>query len=225
MGWGVLVPGIVHRYAVRWSVGEPRPAWRDKCDACGSATTWRPRCTSCRTRIGPPVGATISLGATGCGVIAAMLGPRPDLPAFLVLVGLALPLGFVDAAVLRLPDPLVLAAFAAGAGLLATAGLTGGHPGQLVRAGFGALACGAGYGVLALLPGSALGYGDVKLGAVLGLYLGWLGWPALVAGLVGVPVVGAPYAVYRFATAGRRAALPYGPAMLVSALGAVVIMG
>ena len=163
----------------------------------------------------------MALAAAGCGVVTAAFGPRCDLPAFLVLVGLALPLGFVDAAVLRLPDPLVLAALVSGGALLAVAG----HPERLARAAAGALACGAGYAVLALLPGSPLGYGDVKLGAVLGLYLGWLGWPALVAGLVGVPVIAAPYAIYHLVTAGRRSALPYGPAMLLSALGAVVLTG
>src|SRR2546423_9468661 len=36
-GWGFLVPGLVHRYAFGWAVGERRPAWRGTCDGCGSA--------------------------------------------------------------------------------------------------------------------------------------------------------------------------------------------
>src|SRR2546423_13967634 len=36
-GWGFLVPGLVHRYAVGWAVGERRPAWRGTFDGCCSA--------------------------------------------------------------------------------------------------------------------------------------------------------------------------------------------
>ncbi|MEU8186511.1 hypothetical protein AB0C00_04240, partial [Micromonospora carbonacea] len=76
-----------------------------------------------------------------------------------------------------------------------------------------------GYALLALLPGSRLGFGDVKLAAVLGLPLGWLGWPALLTGLV------LPHVLHGLAVLGLLAArrirrdtlLPLGPALLAGA--------
>jgi len=221
-GWGVLVPGLVRRYAVPWPAGEPRPAWRTACD-CGARLPpwWGRRCSCCGRRLGPPAGPAVALAAAGCALVAAALGPRPELPAFLVLVAAGVPLAFVDRAVLRLPDPLLLAAFTVGVVLLAATG----RPGPLARAVLAAAASGAGYAALALLPGSPLGYGDVKLGAVLGLYLGWLGWPAVVAGAVAVPVVNAPYVAFLLLTgrAGRTTPVPYGPAMLAAALAAIAL--
>lgn len=96
-------------------------------------------------------------------------------------VGLALALA--DLACLRLPDPLVAASAAAALGLVPVA-LAGGTPQRLLTALAGAAVSFAAYVLLALLPGSRLGFGDVKLAAALGLPLGWLGWPALGLGLL-----------------------------------------
>jgi len=67
-------------------------------------------------------------------------------------------------------------------------------------------------------PG-ALGMGDVKLAALLGLYLGWLGWSTVLTGAVAGFVVQAALALVLLAArrVGRRDALPFGPAMLVGA--------
>ncbi len=66
--------------------------------------------------------------------------------------------------------------------------------------------------------------GDVKLAALLGLYLGWLGWDAVVIGAAGGFVVQAVVALCLLATRriGLRGELPFGPAML---LGAVLAIG
>jgi leader peptidase (prepilin peptidase)/N-methyltransferase len=76
---------------------------------------------------------------------------------------------------------------------------------------------------LALISPSALGMGDVKLAALLGLYLGWLGWGAVLAGAVAGFVVQAVVAVALLAArrVRRDSELPFGPAMLV---GAAVVM-
>ena len=82
---------------------------------------------------------------------------------------------------------------------------------------------GAAYLIVALLPGRGLGLGDVKLGAVLGFALGFLGWPALVAGVVLPHLINGPAALVLLLArrARRRTPLPFGPALLVGALLAV----
>jgi leader peptidase (prepilin peptidase)/N-methyltransferase len=81
--------------------------------------------------------------------------------------------------------------------------------------------------VLALIGPSGLGMGDVKLAPALGLYLGYLGWSALVVGVAAGFVLGALAALgllAREAFARRplagalRKALPFGPFLLLGTL-------
>ena len=66
--------------------------------------------------------------------------------------------------------------------------------------------------------------GDVKLAALLGLYLGWIGWGAVVVGAAAGFVIQALLALVLLAgrRIGLRGELPFGPAML---LGAAVAIG
>jgi leader peptidase (prepilin peptidase)/N-methyltransferase len=78
----------------------------------------------------------------------------------------------------------------------------------------------AAYGILASLPGGGLGLGDVKLAAVLGLILGFAGWPAVIAGVVMPHLINGPIALFLLVTrkADRKRPLPFGPALLAGAL-------
>ncbi|MEG7793094.1 prepilin peptidase, partial [Listeria monocytogenes] len=51
------------------------------------------------------------------------------------------------------------------------------------------------YFILALINPSGMGLGDVKLSGVLGAFLGWFGWPALMAGTLAAFVINAVAAV------------------------------
>ncbi|MGR6322744.1 A24 family peptidase [Micromonospora soli] len=227
--WGLVLPGLVDRYAVEWPAGTPRPPWRRGCARCGAEAGWwrsSGACAECGLRPRPGRWITVPLAAGVCGAVAAAVGTTPALPAFLLLAAIAVPLALVDLKVLRLPDPLVGAALAGGTGLLIVASVAERDGAALLRAGVAALACGVGYSTLALLPGSQLGFGDVKLGAVLGLYLGWLGWFPVVAGVLLAPVLNLPLVIglLMAGRAGRKTAVPYGPAMLVGAITATVLV-
>ncbi|HEX2771272.1 MAG TPA: prepilin peptidase, partial [Micromonosporaceae bacterium] len=191
--WGVVLPGLINQFTVEWPDGQPQPPWRRTCQHCGADRSrwWRSsgRCPGCGRRPSPGWAVTVPLSATAWAAVAAAVGLTPALPAFLLLAALAVPLALIDLKVLRLPDPLVSTAFLGGVALLAVAAAAEGTPDDLLRALAAAALSGVAYVVLALIPGSQLGFGDVKLGAVLGLYLGWLGWFAVVAGVVLTPLV------------------------------------
>ena len=167
--------------------------------------------------MGPPCGCqavpwrTVAVGATA----AALLGPSLLLPA--VVLGVLL--GMIDVRCLRLPNPLV-----AGLAFVTVLPLCVlGTPGQIGRGLVGGAGSLLAYGIIALLPRAGLGFGDVKLAAVLGFVLAYAGWPALAVGLLAPHLINGPIAVWLLLTrrAGRRDALPLGPALLTGTLLAI----
>ena len=166
-----------------------------------------------------PVAAVVFAG------LAAALGDDPALPVFLAMAAVGVVLAVVDLACLRLPDPLVRAAALLALGGLTGAALLAGTPGRLVAALVGATVAAAAHVLLALLPGSRLGFGDVKLAAVLGLPLGWLGRDALLAGLLLPHLLhgGLVLALLAARRVRRDTLLPLGPALLAGAWLAVLL--
>ena len=83
------------------------------------------------------------------------------------------------------------------------------------------------FALLALIHPGGLGWGDVKLSGVLGLYLGWLGPTAVAAGLFGAFVLAALAGLGLIAAgrATRKSQLPFGPFMLVSAIAVIAATG
>ena len=74
--------------------------------------------------------------------------------------------------------------------------------------------------VLHILTRAGLGMGDVKLAAGIGLYTGFLGWEAVIAGFVLAFLAGGLQAVYLvvFKGARKNTRIAFGPAMLVGGL-------
>jgi leader peptidase (prepilin peptidase)/N-methyltransferase len=224
---GVVTRPIAYRLSVAYGA-PPRSA----CATCARPLPaglpgWvRPvaRCPGCRARQGPALWLTVPVGAAAFGALAWALGASRVLPAFLAVAAIGVLLGFIDAACLRLPDPLVAAALVVGGGWLVGLSIVDGSAAALVRAGLAALVSAGAYLLLALLPGSNLGFGDVKLAGVLGLMLGWLGWPAAVLGLLLPHFINGPVAFVLLLTrrAERGTDVPLGPAMLAGAVLAVV---
>ena len=161
---------------------------------------------------------TVLAGAVIAAVLATASGPSALLPVHLLAAVLGLLLAVIDLRCLRLPNPLVGAlAIVAGVPLTVL---------EPQRAGSALAAAGAvltPYVCLLFLPTHGLGLGDVKLAAVLGLILGFAGWPAVVIGLVAPQVINGTVAVALLLTGrvGRRHPLPFGPALLAGALIAI----
>jgi leader peptidase (prepilin peptidase)/N-methyltransferase len=166
----------------------------------------------------------LELGTAALFALAALrFGFSWELPAFLFLAGVAMLLAVIDVQHLLLPNRVVLPAIGIGALLLVLAAAPVGEWAALGRAVLGAVVLFAAFLVLALIAPSGLGMGDVKLAGLLGLYLGWLGWPVLALGAAAGFVVQALLAAILLAgrRVGRRGEIPFGPAMLVGALVAI----
>ncbi len=157
-------------------------------------------------------------------LVGLRFGPSWELPAFLLLAGTGVLLAVIDLQHRLLPNRIVLPSLGIGAALLALAAAADGIWASLLRAGLGAVALFAVFLVLALISPRSLGMGDVKLAGLVGLYLGWFGWGAVVVGALAGFVVQALIALVLLATRriGLGGELPFGPAML---LGAALAIG
>jgi leader peptidase (prepilin peptidase) / N-methyltransferase len=160
----------------------------------------------------------VELGTAGLFVLAALRFELSwELPAFLFLAAAGVLLGVIDLQHRLLPNRIVVPAIGIAAGLLAIAAAAERDGAALLRAALGAVVLFAVFLVLALIAPGGLGMGDVKLAALIGLHLGWLGWNAVLVGAAAGFVVQAAVALLLLATRriGLRGELPFGPAMLV----------
>lgn len=184
----------------------------------------RGRCRACAARI-PARYLLVELATGGLFVaVAARVPGTFALAAYLVLAAALVVLCVVDLEHLRLPTPIVLAAGGLGVPLLAAAS-AGDHAwGAAGRAAIAAAVCGAVFLAIYLAVPKGLGRGDVRLAALCGGYLGWLGYretvvgfllALLAGGLVGIALL----CLGRVRTGAR---LPFGPFLGAGALVAVL---
>jgi leader peptidase (prepilin peptidase)/N-methyltransferase len=192
----------------------------------------RGRCATCRIAISAryPL-VELATGVAFAGVTAATLATTTlpaaaaaaVLVAYLYFVSIAIALTLIDLDTHRLPNAIVLPSYLVAGALFALACLLGADWSALLRAGIGAAVLYGFYAVLRLVRPDGMGGGDVKLAGVIGLYLGWLGWGALAVGAFAAFVLGGVFglALMGLQRAGRRTAIPFGPWMLLGALGGI----
>lgn len=230
--FGAAAGALLPRAAYRLSVPAGTPP-RSACGQCArrfpvGLAGWVYPGAACRCghRPGPAPAAAIAVCAVSTGLLAGALA-GPQLAAYLLAAVLGVLLAAVDLRCLRLPDPLVAAMALLSVLPLIGLAAVAGEPGRCMRAGLAAALSFAVYLLLAVLPGGGLGFGDVKLAAVLGFLLGWVGWPAVGLGLVLPHLINGPVALFLLVTgrARRGTALPFGPALLAGALLAVALQG
>ena len=163
-----------------------------------------------------PVAAALGVvvgAAAGAAVVASAAGEPARIARALVLVALLAPICWIDLRRRLIPNRLT----AAGAAAAIALALATGSPDLLP-----ALAWAAAAGGFLLLPTllrpEAMGMGDVKLAAVLGLLLGPAVVTALLVGLVAATLAGLAVAVRAGLRAARGATLPLGPFLALGAL-------
>jgi leader peptidase (prepilin peptidase) / N-methyltransferase len=106
-------------------------------------------------------------------------GPQFELLPYSVFAALGVALSVIDLTEQRLPSQLIYPGIALLSVLLATSAILHSKGPDLLRAVAGMAVLTTFYLVLAVVSRGGLGAGDVKLGGLLGLALGWLSWPAL----------------------------------------------
>jgi leader peptidase (prepilin peptidase)/N-methyltransferase len=179
-----------------------------------------------RTSVPRMVLTTVLLFGSLTGSLA-LTGLRPATLALAWSAAAGIVLASVDLAVHRLPDRVTFPAYAVcTAALVADAAVLGSW-GALVRALVAAAAAFGGAALLAAASPEGLGFGDVKLLALLGLVLGWGGWGVLLAGIFLGLLAGALVSLVLLATrrAGWRTAVPFGPPLLAGAVVALAVAG
>jgi leader peptidase (prepilin peptidase)/N-methyltransferase len=238
---GSFLNVVVYRVPLGRSVVSPPSA----CPSCGQAIrsvdnipvlSWlllRGRCRECRARISVRYPLVEAGTALAFGVVGAVLiGPVPTastpalrasaiivLVAYLYLASVSIALALIDIDTHRLPNVIVLPSYLVAAVLLTAAALLAGNPATLLTAALGGLALGGVYLVLALVYPGGMGMGDVKLAGVLGMFLGFLGWPQVAVGFFTAFLLGGIYAVILLVArrAKRGSGISFGPWMLAGA--------
>ena len=171
-------------------------------------------------------GAVLAAAVAGA-LVGATTGWSWDLLLLLPLVPVAVALAVVDWRTRLLPSRIVLPATGVALVLVGVVWLVERDDADAVRALVGLVVARSFFWVLWRIRSSGMGFGDVRLAALLGVVLGHLGWGELVVGLyAGFLVFGVPgllLAVLRRDRGVLRTAYPFGPFLLVGALVGVLV--
>lgn len=188
----------------------------------------RGRCAGC----GEPISARYPLvelatallfAATGWWVLASEpASVATGIVLFLAyawFAGISIALTLIDLDTRRLPNVIVVPSIIVIALLLTAAAVLSGDYAALIRAAMGGASLFAFYFILAFVRPGAMGGGDVKLAAVIGLVLTWIGWGALIVGAFAAFILGGILGLALMASrrATRRSAIPFGPWMIAGA--------
>lgn len=220
---GSFLNVVIYRIPRRESI----IAGRSRCPACGVDLAWydlvplvsflalRGRCRYCRAPISWRYPLVEFLTGALFLVIYLHYGLTPALLKYLFLAALLVAVSFIDLSQFIIPNSLVLAGLIYGLpiGLLV-------HDVSLWSMLLGALSTAGFLLVVALLSGGGMGQGDIKLGLVTGLFLGW---PMGLAGLLLGACLGGFLGIILLAARirGRKDPIPFGPFI---ALGALITM-
>ena len=177
-------------------------------------------------------GLGTSRHAAAAGVILAAVeatyvwrvGLSAALAAFAYLGAIGTVVSVIDLRSRRLPDKIILPSYPATVALLAVASGVEHDWWPLARAIIAAALVAGFYLALGLAFPRGLGLGDVKLGGMLALGLGWLGWTTLATGVLAGWCLAVFVLLARYATqpATRGWPIALGPWLC---LGAVVAVG
>ena len=184
----------------------------------------RGKCRHCRATISVRYPLVEALTGALFASAAVRFGYHLELAAYCVLAAFLVALSGIDLDTRLLPRRIVYLGTATGVVLLGAAAGVGGTGRPVVDAAIGAA---VGFGALFLVhfvSPQGMGFGDVRLAGMLGLYLGFLGVAHVGVGLFAGFVLGAVVglALMGLGRAGRRSRIPFGPFLAAGAWVAVL---
>jgi len=225
---GIMTGSFIGVVAHRMPRGASVVGGRSLCDSCGAqiaaydnvpVLSWlmlRGRCGSCGARI--PLRyllVELALGAAFAATAVVFHDDPGALALGLVFVAMLAAITLTDLERRLIPNRILIAGAVAG---LAIATAT--DPSSLPERGIAAVAAGGLLLLIALAYPRGMGMGDVKLAAVMGLFLGSAVSVALAVAVIAGSVVGIGVMVQQGSGA-RKQAVPFGPFL---ALGGVVAL-
>lgn len=153
------------------------------------------------------------------------IGARTELLAYSWFAAVGVLLAAIDWRTRRLPTRLIWPSGGVLAGLFLVAAVIDDAWGPLWRSAAAMLVLFAFYGMLYVVRPGELGGGDLRLSAVLGLALGWAGWPAVAAGtMLGWLAAAVGLIALRIRFGGKAPHdLPLGPFLVVGAVTGVLV--
>jgi leader peptidase (prepilin peptidase) / N-methyltransferase len=225
---GAIFGSFLNVVAYRLPRGESLSRPRSRCPQCQTTIraydnvpvlSWlalRGRCRSCRAPISARYPLVEAMTSLLCALVVIAKGPDEDALLGLALVLLLVPITLIDLDHRIIPNKLTLIGAVVAPALLA---LTA--PDAIPEHLIAGAAAGGFFLLAALAYPRGMGMGDVKLAAVLGLFLGRAVAPAVFIALVAGTLVGAAVIARKGAQEGRKTAVPFGPFL---ALGGVVAL-
>lgn len=214
---GLLVPALVARV--------PEPASQEPTGGAGSGgpEPEEPKRLYADIARGGGLGWRSALVSGLCaGLLGAVTGLDWPLLWLVPLTPVAVALSVIDWHTRLLPRFLVLPATGLAIALVTAVGLATGERDALVRALLGMVAVRSFFWLLWFIRSAGMGFGDVRLAALVGLVLGWEGWGALAIGVwvgfICFALPGLVVAIVRRDRSLMRKPFPYGPFMVGGAL-------
>jgi len=221
---GSFLNVVVARLPHRRSLWGPRSA----CPACGAAIAWhdnipvlsfvalRGRCRACEAPIAWRYPLIEALTAGTFALAHLVLGLSPALVPALLLLAALIAITFIDLEHQLIPDAITLPGVVTG--LVANVA-TGAVP--WLDSVIGAIVAGGGFFAIIVASGGGMGGGDMKLGAMLGSFLGWqLTIVALFLAVVAGG--GGALAVLSTGKKGRKDPIPFGPFLALGGAAALL---
>ena len=224
---GLILGSFTTVVAHRVPRGESWIGGRSRCPGCGATIaahdnipvlSWlllRGQCRTCGRRISPRYPLT-ELGMAALFALTVLIvgaGDAGQLALGLSLCAVLVAVTLTDLERRVIPNAVLIAGAAIGVAIAAIA-----DPASLPERAVAAAGAGGFLLAVALAYPRGMGMGDVKLAAVMGLYLGQAVVPAMLIGFGAGALVGAAMIARRGAAA-RKEAIPFGPFL---ALGGIV---
>ena len=226
--FGLVIGSFLNVVIARLPEGKSVLRPRSACPGCGAAIAWydnipvvsfavlRGRCRACAMAI--PRRYPIVETATGAVFALAywLLGPTPDFVVAAALLAALIAITAIDLSHQIIPDVITLPGILAGV----LSNLATGRVAWLESL-LGIVVGGGIFLVIILASRGGMGGGDMKLGAMLGAFLGWkLGLLALLLGvLTGGSVA---LCLLMLGRKGRKEAIPFGPFLALG--GAITLL-